>query len=430
MRIGFLFIVVSGATSVDGRPMTGLCRERNLPGMSPRVAEQILHRIESECKISRSVECIQKSLHDSSDFSEAAVQSFTERVRNARMSVPPSLVEFLISLGASTGEPRDVGDVWAEFMQTYPDSTVACHTMASVYHAVSNWADALDPPHRLKPEFLGELMYLEIRQAALIPFSSLPTDSDIYTRFERDLELYTARRITRTGINDINTIRERVSLLIGRSIRFLGPSEIFQEAVNAVDTSHVFRYALQNWWRTVEVPDWLGGIKKARPVPYTESRYAAARSVLDGVFPEVLPTPDDISSISDAQMQSRRRALSTLVERIGVSVAEFDTIVRALGSPEPPPRMTPVMGDWIRTVIVPHAGRTIGCIGLVMVYWRQSAIVLPPRSLINHIISSAYPARGVSNKRKFAALDLLASVATNEAKKDRVSRRSLGDTID
>jgi hypothetical protein len=167
---------------VGRRGMEGLCPGSTLADMSPDTAARVLYGIDSGCILPNSVECTRGVI--SRVWAARPVARLTEQIRDVRMSIPPIMLQFL----SSEGEARDVGRVSAcssrdSFQLSYVSLVVPCG------YGVDGCSFV-----RLKPELLGKMMYLELRQSANVRFYPEPTNAEIYSGFHRDLEILVARK--------------------------------------------------------------------------------------------------------------------------------------------------------------------------------------------------------------------------------------------
>jgi hypothetical protein len=435
MRFVAVLLVATASLAHGRRGMTGLCPGSTLVDISPETAVRVLFGIDTGCTFPYPVECVERVISRTVSALRP-VERLTDRVREVRMSIPTTMLDSLIEFGRSQGEARDVGEIWTEYMDAHPDTRASCHTLASWYHVDTQFASVIDVTTDnvalvpLKPELLGMMMYLEIRQSANIPFYPLPTNTEIYSGFDRELEISVARKgVREERLRDFQDIAAYVVSSIGRPLKFLTPCLVRSREEPTVEKANISKYALETWTHIVTRPSWLNAsIPRADRAQYKETRYGVAKEVLHREFPGIVPSGTRIDPSPGRSRPTLVSASRFLMNRIGIPVVQFNELIRTwMESDVPPPGISPEVADWLRVVLLPHAGNTVGSIGLVIVYWERRAYVLPPRSVMNHIIRSVYPGveTGVRindvtpvappvprKKPRIDPLDVLARIAT------------------
>jgi hypothetical protein len=152
-----------------------------------------------------------------------------------------------------------------------------------------------------------------------------------------------------------------------------------------------------------------------------------AREVLQREYPDIVPSGTSVNAPPGRGRETLLRASRLLMKQIALPVVLFnDLMSTGMLADTTPPEVTSEVSDWVRVVLMPHEGKTVGSIGLIIIYWERQAYVLPPRSIINQIIRSAFPGvespspvieatpvAPISHKKQKTdgSLDLLAHVA-------------------
>lgn len=331
--------------------------------------------------------------------------AYMEFIRGHRMRIPNALYRFLVEFSEDerVGRSSDAQVVWQQYKLEYPTTAVDCETMYVWYTVVFGLGIE---PLSSSPEMTIGIPTDHEAVVALVDLVNFATDSrpsqSPFEEYIFSYERYIAAQFFRTGGAGVGSGLEAVASAIGRPTRFLTESVV---AVIQTDPISEFRrIGLRDMPEFSRMRVLANVVNKVAPFFKTvdlfptrsladEFTLSLIAAILAGKFRLIAPTWSEIRAVlapsfpeleqrSTAEYLKYRTRANAVARIISLPLPLFERIIRG----EVPETLNRHETVWIKHVLVPTVGSTIGSMDLHTGLSHAFTAVIPPMHTVRRLL--------------------------------------------
>jgi hypothetical protein len=378
------------------RTLTGECRPGPPELVGKETANRIVMGIVDRRADTISREFVYASLKNKAKKSIEKARHYMQEVPDTRMRMSLQLYNFLVEFSRDEGErPTDAQSVWDEYISAHPDdATGDCNKMQVWYTTVFG----LGTPRMLalsgnsidiRREFEGLFAYVDITRIA-----HQRTPQSHWALIDQYMRSYERYVIAQWSIADM----QELEAALGRPARFVSAEElpnIVQDRDTVLSDTQDSQYYSTMRFRAPQTislaQEWDGDL--VRPGIYIPNSSANAQfiqklihEILSLKFRCIAPSWDEVRRVlqndfpqlgrdSAPHRYAKLKEMADLVVKtISMPTFVFEGVVKGVASPA---NVDPARILWVKMVLTPNNGRTVGAANLVFGPTHESAGYIP-----------------------------------------------------